>query len=340
MSPTIRDVARKAGVGLGTVSRVLNDAPNVREMTRARVQKAIADLEYSPSPIARRLSLGKTLTIAAVVPFFTRPSAVERLRGVVTALSGSGYDLIVFDLESPESQDATLRDLTQRGRVDGVLLISVPADEDQVNRLRDSECRVVIIDSADETIQGISRVTVDDTVGGMKACQHLIALGHRRIGYIGDRVGNGQHFMSSRLRYRGYREALNEADILFVPSFRRLGRHGENQAHRLALDMLSSPERPTAIFAASDTQAIGVVEAAREMGLRVPDDLSVIGYDDIEIARYVGLTTVRQHLEKSGELGAELLLRILDEPSTAPTVEVIHTEVVPRRTSAAVTELQ
>jgi LacI family transcriptional regulator/LacI family repressor for deo operon, udp, cdd, tsx, nupC, and nupG len=311
MSPTIRDVARKAGVGLGTVSRVLNDAPNVRPATRERVQEAIADLEYSPSPIARRLSLGKTLTIATVVPFFTRPSAVERLRGVVAALSGSGYDLIVFDIESPENQDATLRDLTRRGRVDGVLLISIPVETEQVERLRASESQVVAIDIADETIEGFSRVAVDDAAGGRMACQHLIELGHRRIGYIGDPVDGDQHFTSSRLRYRGYRQALDEVGIRFDPAWHRLGQHGEVQAHQLALDMLSSSERPTAIFAASDTQAIGVVEAARELGLRIPEDLSVIGYDDIEIAKYIGLTTVRQHLVESGERGAELLLKTL-----------------------------
>lgn len=339
MSPTIRDVAKKAGVGLGTVSRVLNNAPNVRDATRARVQEAIADLEYSPNPIARRLSLGKTLTIAAVVPFFTRPSAIQRLRGVVTALSGSGYDLIVFDLESPDSQDTFFRDFTQQRRVDGVLLISVPAEMGQVDRLRSSGCQVVLIDGADETIQDISQVVVDDTDGGRKACRHLIGLGHRRIGYIGDRVDDGQRFMSSRLRYRGYRQALETADIPFVSAMRRLGQHGEDHAHRLALDMLSGSEPPTAIFAASDTQAIGVVEASRELGLRVPEDLSVIGYDDIEIAKYVGLTTVRQHLEESGKRGAELLLRTLREPSRAPAVEVMPTEVVSRKTSAAVVEL-
>ena len=334
MPATIRDVARVAGVGLGTVSRVINNSPQVSDPTRRRVLEAIEALDFHPSPIARRLSLGKTLTIAAIAPFFTRPATVERLRGVELTIAGTEYDLIVFSVESPERRDATLREVTRSQRVDGALVISLPPRDGELETLQASPVPVVLIDVNNPEMEGFSRVVVNDFEGGRRATQHLLALGHRRVGYISDPFDEPFLYTASRMRFQGYQQALQEAGIEPAEVWHQHGEHGRYEAERLAIALLSLQNAPTAIFAASDTQAIGVMEAARKMGLNVPNDLSVVGYDDIELAEYMGLTTVRQPLFESGAEGVRLLLQAIADRSAPPRTVRLQTEVIPRRTTA------
>jgi DNA-binding LacI/PurR family transcriptional regulator len=166
------------------------------------------------------------------------------------------------------------------------------------------------------------------------AVRHLLELGHRRIGFVGDSPENPIGFTpSSQLRLRGYQRALFEAGISANPELVQEGPHGTETAEQLASALLGIPEPPTAIFAASDTQALGVLEAARKVGRAVPRELSVIGFDDVSIAHYVGLTTVRQPLRASGERGAELLLGALDNNELRPASEVLDIELVVRATT-------
>ena len=332
---TIRDVAKKAGVGLGTVSRVINDSPLVSAATRKRVQEAINALDYIPNPSARRLSLQKTLTIGTIAPFFTRPSITERLRGIEHSLAESEYDLIIYNVETVERRDTLFQDLPRRGRVDGILIISLSPRDEDLPHLAQPDVPVVLIDANHPSLTSLNRVSVDDIDGGRIATQYLIDLGHRKIGYISDPLDNPFNFTSSLYRYQGYRQALDTAGISFKPEYHGQGIHGRYEACRLASQMFSLSERPTAIFAASDTQAMGVLEAARERNLAVPGDLSVIGYDDIEVAEYLGLTTIRQLLFESGQRGVELLLETLDDPSKKSVVEVQPTELVVRHTAAS-----
>jgi DNA-binding LacI/PurR family transcriptional regulator len=180
----------------------------------------------------------------------------------------------------------------------------------------------------------LHRVTVDDVAGGQVATEYLIELGHTQIGFVGDIVDNPFNFVSSRGRYRGYCKALEAAGIPSRPEYYGEDQHGRREARITAKKMLALPDRPTAIFAASDTQAVGVLEAARDLMLRVPEDLSVIGYDDIEIADIMGLTTMRQMLFESGQRGVELLLETLENPQMEPVHEVLPTELVVRGTTA------
>ncbi len=334
MSVTIRDVAKKAGVGLGTVSRVLNQSPQVSDGTRQRVQDVIDELDYSPNPIARKFSLGKTLTIAAVIPFFTRPSAVGRLRGIANVLADTEYDLIVIDLEAPERHEAYFSKLARGVQVDGVLLISLAPGRETLEKIVQAGTPLVLIDVNDPTLDVYSRVIVDDVEGGRLATEHLVGLGHRRIGYISDSFADRHYFTSSKHRFEGYRLALEKADIPVREEYCRHGPHGRYDARLLATELLQLKDPPTAIFAASDTQAIGVLEAAREANLRVPEDLSVIGYDDIEIAEHLGLTTVRQLLFESGEQGVKLLLESIQNPTEEARTIIMPTELIVRNTTA------
>jgi DNA-binding LacI/PurR family transcriptional regulator len=329
---TIADVAAHAGVGAGTVSRVLNDSPRVSERTRARVLAAIELLEYRPNPLARGLSRGRCQTLGVVVPFFTHASAVERLRGVVAALDGSRYDLVLFNVESPVHRDEHFATLTRRDRADGLLVMSLPPPAGSLARLADSGVPIVLLDSRGA---GVPMVVTDDIEGGRLATRHLIELGHERIAFIGDDPGNPLGFTSSGARERGYAETMAEAGLSVRPGDIRHGPHVRNVARDLANELLAGDDRPSAVFAASDTQALGVLEAAQHLGFRVPDDVSVIGFDDIESARYAGLTTVRQPLFESGRRATELLLDSLaaEEPFGESEVRLDLTLVV-RSTTA------
>lgn len=334
MSITIRDVARRAGVGLGTVSRVINHSPLVNKDTRSRVERAVADLEYVPNPAARGLPRGRTNTIAVIVPFFTRPSIIERLRGVESTLVQTDYDLIVYNVETPARRDQCIREVPRRGRVDGVLLISLPPRQADVAYLAKANVPIVLVDAHHPSLDKLNRLVVQDALGGQRVTEFLIELGHRRIAFVGDAPVNPFNFTSSNDRLQGYRAALRKTHIPFRREYVVQGEHGRVQTRELAQALLCGTERPTAVFAASDTQAMGVLEAARALGLRVPHDLSVVGYDDIEVAEYLGLTTMRQSLYESGKRGVELLLHAIEHPFAKPVYEVLPTELIVRQTTA------
>ncbi|MEA2289372.1 MAG: hypothetical protein QOD55_1369 [Solirubrobacteraceae bacterium] len=328
-TPTIRDVARRAGVSVATVSRVLNDRPAVRPEMRERVQAAIGELGYRPSATARSLSLGRSQAIGVVAPFFTTSSVVERLRGVAEQVGRHGYDLVLFDVETAGQRSAAFRDFARLDRFDGLLIISLPLTDAEVDALRRDGMPVVMVDAGHADLP---RVVIDDVRGGQLAAEHLLARGHRRIGFLGDLADNPFGFTSSEDRRRGFRAALARAGVPEAPGLERLGRHGREEARTLAADLLGGDDRPTAVFAASDTQAVGVLEAAAARGLAVPDDLAVIGFDDIEVAELLGLTTVRQPLRQSGARGAGLLLAAI-EGDGRPVEELAPLTVVERRTT-------
>jgi DNA-binding LacI/PurR family transcriptional regulator len=269
------------------------------------------------------------MVVAALLPWFTNPSAVQRVRGIVDGLSGSQYDLMVFDIESEDRQRRAFELFDHGDRADGLLVVSTLPPEAEVARLRAARLPCVLIDAVHPDFPSIA---VDDVAGAEIATRHLIELGHRRIALIGDPPPEFR-FDWSRDRTRGYERALVSAGIEVRPEYVREGTRLPHVARAIASELLSLPERPTAIFAASDTQALGALEAARALGIRVPDDLSVVGFDDIEVAAYVGLSTVRQPLLHSGRRGAELLLQALAGERVEPLRELLPLELVVRGTT-------
>lgn len=318
-------------MGVGTVSRVLNGRANVRPVTRARVQEAIDALKYRPSPTARNLSLRRTHVVGVVVPFFTSYSAVERIRGVASVLARSEYDLMLFDIEAEESREHAFRLFERGDRSDGLLLLSIVPPEHEVERLRATRLPCVLVDAPHPDFPSI---VIDDIRGGELATSHLIELGHRQIAFVGDKPPDPFRFASSRDRTIGYERALAAAGIAPRPEYVREGTQSHQVARGIAIDLLRLPQRPTAVFAASDAQALGVLEAARILGIRVPEELSVVGFDDVEVASLVGLTTVRQPLFESGRHGAELLLQSLAGIPPAAHVQTLALELVVRSTTA------
>lgn len=333
--PTIREVASAAGVSTGTVSRVMTGDPRVHADTRDRVLAAVDALGYRPNPAARQLSSGRTLSIAIVAPCFTRPSVAERLNGALQAASSTPFELVVRNVATPDQRADCCRRFPNRHQADGALVISLWPDDQDAAGILQVDLPVVLIDAEHPALGGLNRILVDDVAGGRCAVEHLIELGHRRIAFLGDRVDDAFHFRSSHDRYRGYSEALAAAGIPQRREFHAAGLHCRKESRQLALQLLRLREPPTAIVAASDTQAFGALEAARELAVRVPEQLSVIGYDDIEAAELVGLTTIRQPLFESGRRGMELLLEQLRPPVAPATRLLLPTELVRRRTTAA-----
>ena len=327
---TIAEVASQAGVGASTVSRVLNGG-QVSQKARTRVLAAIQDLDYRPSASARSLVTGSTGTLALVIPFFTHPSAVERMRGVLAAVDAAGFELVVCNVATPTHRDEYLGRRAPLDRSDGLLITSLAPTDAEAEAIRRGGAPVVLLDARHPRLTSLS---IDDVAGGMLATRHLIELGHERIAFVGDRPDPDFGFVASDRRREGYRRALDEAGIEPDPELERDGSHGRAVAHRLTRELLSLDEPPTAIFAASDTQALGVLEAAGYEGFDVPGELSVVGFDDIEVAPYVGLTTVHQPLEDSGRRGIELLVSALREGPSEARDERLELELRVRRTTA------
>ena len=301
MKVTIAEVASRAGVGVATVSRVLNGSPAVSEETRTKVRAIIDELGYEPSAAARALSTGRTRTVGVVTPFFTQPSVVERLRGVSREITEGGYQLVLFDLAKPDR----LARLPVGGRIDGLLCVSMCPSEADLARLRAANIAVALVDYEHPELPSVA---IDDVAGGRLAAEHLLELGHHRIAFVGDDESGAWGFTSSARRRVGAATAVAEAGGRLMV---RRGPHGRNHARSLASRLLALDDPPTAIFAGSDLQAVGVLEAAHAARVGVPDELSVIGFDDVELARYVGLTTVSQPLESSGAQGAQLLMEAM-----------------------------
>jgi DNA-binding LacI/PurR family transcriptional regulator len=330
LTATIRDVAKRAGVGVGTVSRVINKSSEVRDSTRAKVLAVIKELDFTPNPIARSLSSGKTRAIGVIVPFFTIPSVILRLQGIEAVLSQADYDLVLFNVETPAKRDAYYRQAVRSDRFDGVLIISLSPNDEQAKRIAKSNVPVVLIDAFHKDL---NCVVVDDYEGAKCATEYLISLGHQRIGLVTDTLDFNQ--VNSN-RIRGYKDALKNAGISFTPAYHRKGNQSQNSGVDMTHQLMALPEPPSAIFALSDTLAIGVLTAAKEIGITVPEELSVVGYDDIEIAQYINLTTIKQPLVETGTGGVDLLLDIIQNVRRSPQTIKLPINLIERGTATTI----
>lgn len=330
---TIFDVAERAGVGVSTVSRVLNDSPRVSEATRQRVLAAIQDLDYRPSNLARGLSRGTTNTIGLVVPFFTEPSFVERLRGVVSVLSGTEWEIVLYGVENQDQRDQRIADMTRPHHAAAYLLVSLPITTAERTRILKSGTPVAVVDAC---VDGLPSYFVRNEEGGYLATRYLLNLGHERVAIVGGGAGAPFGYAPERERLAGYRRAMDEAGLGTTEIFDEALPDDPHHMKRLGEALFSQAELPTAIFATSDKEALGVLEIARSRGLRVPEDLSVVGFDNIDLATYTGLSTVDQSLFESGQAAARCLVAALEDDDwwQAQPVE-LPLSVVPRRTTAS-----
>ncbi|HEX6291187.1 MAG TPA: LacI family DNA-binding transcriptional regulator [Herpetosiphonaceae bacterium] len=334
--PTIYDVSRRAGVSIATVSRVLNSPDRVNPETRARVLAAIDELDFTPKFEALARARKRVGRIGVLTPYFTTDSFVDRLRGVVAALVGLPYEVVIYDVASARQRDAYLTNLALTHRVDGLIVIDLPIDEATASRLvKHRLATVQIVPSRLSTTHAVSSIVHDDSAGGRMAADYLLARGHRCFGFVGDVDANGAAFTvySGDQKLDPFRQTLALAGVPLPDAYVRLAPFGMEHARQQAHRLFDLPTPPTAIFAGSDAQAIGVIRAARERGIAVPDDVAIMGFDDIEMAEFIGLTTIRQQLKESGRMAVELLLSGLNEHAPAPQ-QVALSYTLMQRTSA------
>ncbi|WP_110514285.1 LacI family DNA-binding transcriptional regulator [Herpetosiphon llansteffanensis] len=331
MAYTIKDVAKRAGVGIATVSRVLNESPNVLPETRARVLAVIDELGYRPNHAARQLVTAKTNAIAIILPFLTRPFFIEVLRGIESVVANSDYQLIIFNVDSPEQRTRYFNTLPFLGRTDGLLIVSLPLAPPEIKRLQAANLPAVMIDTQ---ASNLPSVVVDNVGGAFKAVEHLISQGHQRIGFISGQLEPDLGFTVNRDRQRGYEAALTAHHLPVQAEYLRAGFDRRDWGHQAALELLDLAEPPSAIFAANDDLAFGVIDALRERGLKAGEDLAVVGYDDLEMAQLIGLTTIHQPMEQMGRKGAEVLLAALNEGTRRPTLHTLAVSLIERASSA------
>lgn len=316
---TIYDVAVRAGVSIATVSRVLNGSDRVSDDARARILAAVDQLGYVPKIEARTRARKQIGRIGVLTPHFTADSFVDRLRGVAAALVGLPYELVVYDVTTQAQRDRYLSSLALNHQVDGLVVIGLPFDEAMEARLLTRELPVVqIMTRAQPFSCRFSCLVVDDGAAGRIAAEHLLERGHRRLGFVGASIPPDFAADFGTTNLDGFRQTLALAGVPLPDAYVSLAPFGLEQARAQAHHLLDLPDPPTAIYTGSDTQAIGVLSAARQRGLAVPADLAVVGFDDIEIAEFIGLTTVGQPLKESGQHAVELLLGQLADPSAPP----------------------
>ena len=261
---TVYEVARKAGVSIATVSRVLNTPERVNESTRTRVHHAIDELGFVPKAEATARARKSHGRIGVLAPFFTFPSFVARFRGVANALSDSPFDLAIYNVDSSSRRAGLLASLPVTRRVDALIIMALPFDDEAGDRLITHNLPAVLIEAS---WPRFSSVRIDDAGGGVLAARHLLSLGHRRYGFVGDSDVPDYAMPNSDVRLAGYREALAEAGAELLPEYVACAPHGLEEARQSAHRLFDLPQPPTAIFAASDTQAMGVLKAARRARL-------------------------------------------------------------------------
>jgi LacI family transcriptional regulator len=321
---TIHDVARVAGVSAATVSKVINRRYGVAPDTSQRVQDVINDLQYESSLVARSLRSHRTNVVGILVSEF-EPFSTEILKGVSQAVGGTGYELLAYSGDgrvatAPGWERSYLSRLSGT-LIDGAILVTPSAVD------FDSSVPVVVIDPHAGP-SDLPTVHSDNFKGALVATEHLLSMGHRRIGFLGGRPG----LESSRLREEGYQTALLNAGVHVDPELMRVGGYRRQSAHAPAHELLSLPRRPTAIFAANDLSAMATMDVAGELDLVVPDDVSVVGFDNVpESALTIPpLTTVSQQIQRMGSEALDLLIDLMNGTAERSTHVCLPTELVER----------
>lgn len=327
---TIKDVAARAGISYTTVSHVVNGTRPVSEQVRRKVEAAIAELGYVPSGVARSLRARATGTLGLLVPNASNPYFAELARGIEDHAERNGYSVILCNSDDDiDKQLRYLRVLLER-RIDGLIVATVASDAAFAQALANLQVPLVLVD---RSLEGVSadQLRVDHEQGAYLATRHLLELGHRRIVCIGGPAST----QVAQLRAAGYQRALDEAGVVAravvdCPFTSPAG-------HAAAQVLLAAEPRPTAIFAGNDMIALGVLRAAAEHQLQVPRQLSVVGFDDIEVSRYLhpALTTVGQCIGTLGEQVAARLLERIRTPDLAVTQRLIEPILLLRESSAA-----
>lgn len=330
---TIREVAERAGVSLTTVSHVINNSRYVSEGTRERVLEAMKATNYRPNAVARSLRSGKTQTLGLILPDSSNPFFAEVGLEVEKVAFAEGYSLILCNTDRDIAKEEFYVKLLSNKQVDGIIFVSTGIPTNSLNFLLGEHTPVVIVDRDLSDFEA-DAVLTDHHMGGCQATQHLLALGHWRIGCISGPLDG----TPSADRVNGYRKALEESGIPVDPELVLKGDYHPRSGYEAASHLLKLDEPPTAIFACNDLMAMGVIRAVIEAGLSVPNDVSVVGFDNIDLTNYTTppLTTVAQPIAEIAKQSTMLLLKRIADPKRSVERPKLSTELIVRQSSKQV----
>ncbi|HEY0068466.1 MAG TPA: LacI family DNA-binding transcriptional regulator [Chloroflexia bacterium] len=332
MSTTLEEIARYAGVSRSTVSRVMNDHPNVDQETRARVRSVAESLNYQPNVAARSLAAGRTHILGLVIPMgvsalFTDPYFPLLIQGIASACNANEHSVMLW-LAEPEYERRMIRQVLQGGLIDGVILASALLDDPMLEALRKRGLPFILVGRL-PTDNEVSYVDVDNVNSAREIVAYLLRLGHRRVATI----SGPSNMIAGADRLQGYLLALRNRAITPDPALIVEADFTEEGGY-IAMQRLV-PHAPEAVFVASDAMAVGALRALREAGLRVPEDIAIAGFDDIPFAARTDppLTTVRQPIQRMGALAAETLIDMISHPQPQPRRIILPTELAIRESS-------
>ena len=330
----IVEIADKAGVSAATVSRALRGLHHVNERTRTKIVAAALELNYPlrPDLIPREL-VERTNRIGVIAPYISRWYFAQAINGIEDSLRENGMDLLLYNFSQVEARQRIFQHKQLRGKVDALIVISMPPTDEEFDSLLTLGIPITTIGF---THEGCSSVAIDDVAGGRMATEHLTSLGHRKIATLSGQRETAYSFDVSDNRNKGYTEALKEVGVEWNPDLEIRGDFNIYTAEIAMESFLRRKKLPTAIFCHSDEMAAGALKAIRAKGMRVPEDISVIGFDDHQIAEYIGLTTVSQPPQFEGQMAAAAAIAEIANPTIERKKIVIPTSLVVRETTAAI----
>ena len=333
MKSTIEDVAKRAGVSTATVSRALRGFASVTPETKSRVEQAARELDYVISASASRLASGKTSTVGVITPFIDRWYFSNLLSGIERVTRSGGFELLVYSLDRLDERERIFHQKLLREQVDALLVCAMPPSQREIDFLQELKIPVALVGAE---VAGCASVRIDDIGGAKAATGHLINMGHQRIGLIAESPLQPMSFTTPRDRRNGFLNAHLDAGLTFDPALEAFGSFTIESGERAMDELLARPHPPTAVFCESDEMAFGAMSAIRRHGLRVPEDISIVGFDDHDLAKYLNLTTVSQSVQVMGETAAWIILDQLKNESNEPKSVVMPTQLVVRASTARV----
>lgn len=333
MKPTIYDIARLAGVSIATVSKVFNGKGRISERTRKRILQISEEMNYQPNMLASALTGKKTYTIGLLIPDLVNPFFAELARHVEDRSHELGFNLVICNTDNDAEKENKYIQLLRQKSVDGIIVATGVRNEALLKELIEQHIPIALI-AREQSALAASSVVVDDYTGGYSAASYLLEGGHKRIAVLAESLT----VSSSKERVRGYRQALLEAGVRYESSLVYVSDFSVQGGKQTALQVLASRPRPSAIFACNDILAIGAMQAARELGIRMPQELSVVGFDNTILAAMTDppMTTVAQPIQQMGHQVVDLITQEINQEKKAKQRVVLLPELIVRGSSGPV----
>ncbi len=332
---TIYDIAKKANVSPATVSRVINEPEKVGLEKRTHVLKIIQDFDFVPKAEAVANARKLYHKIGVIAPFFTAPSYMERLRGISEVLSGLHYELVIYAIDAIPDLNMYIESLVSNHKVDGLIILCMQFNKKEIELLKNAEFPVCFVENE---VINFNSVVVKNLEGGQLAAEFLYNKGYRNPGFIGEKTIRSYATSATEERLRGFSFFFANKGITISQNYIWVGEI-EEELDKAIISFLEQEKLPDCVFCSSDVIAARFILFAREKNIRVPETIAVLGFDDIDISKYIGLSSVSQNTIESGKLAAELILEQINEPERIPREVVVPLEVKDRTTTGGHSKL-